>query len=414
MGKKKSKKSRKKVVQEEIPEDVSSDNTLEVDSVITSSTEEVEQEGQNWVDDLMEGIDLLSNKRTETRIKALKLIKKILRAHVSNEVLQNHVQSLMKSLLSIFNRGGKEEEILASEILSIMIITFGYEFSEDYDLKEKLKSTFEAKSRVGEVAHKDPEVRIASLNALSMCMFILDDVQEFVMKDGSLDKLQTLFWKDKEPQVLASAIQGWTLLASGLHNEVLVYRMLPKVKRQLVRFLEHSVLEVRTAAGEALALLYEAYYEEDVEEKDVELKDILERVEILSKESTKRKSKKEKSIQHATFRDILATLEDGTAPSIKSTMKKTTITFDNWKQVIQFNHFRQRLGSGIVEHFKENELVRDVFDVAHIQFDNPDVRKMTGLEKRFVLSKNAPIRKYETTQRHKKTRQFGQFVTSEY
>lgn len=82
--------------------------------------------------------------------------------------------------------------------------------------------------------------------------------------------------------------------------------------RNLPRFLElltHVDVEVRSAAGENIAMLYEASqkcgltlpYDED----------IIEKFRVMSKDSSKKNSKKDRKVQRMVFRDVHATLAVG-------------------------------------------------------------------------------------------------------
>lgn len=79
--------------------------------------------------------------------------------------------------------------------------------------------------------------------------------------------------------------------------------------RCLPRFLElltHVDVEVRSAAGENIALLYEASQKCGMTLPCDE--DIIEKFRVMSKDSSKKNSKKDRKVQRLVFRDIHATL----------------------------------------------------------------------------------------------------------
>lgn len=81
-----------------------------------------------------------------------------------------------------------------------------------------------------------------------------------------------------------------------------LYRMLP----QFLSLLDHGDVEVRSAAGENIALLYESAQRSGVTlPYDAE---IIERFRVMSKDSSKKNSKKDRKVQRTVFRDIHATL----------------------------------------------------------------------------------------------------------
>jgi len=67
--------------------------------------------------------------------------------------------------------------------------------------------------------------------------------------------------------------------------------------------------------------------------------------------------------QRSLFRDVVATIEDGTDPSEKITIGKKKYEFVGWGRVKQLALVREILGSGFALHFAQNELLLDIFEV---------------------------------------------------
>lgn len=76
--------------------------------------------------------------------------------------------------------------------------------------------------------------------------------------------------------------------------------------------LESGHLEVRLAAGEALALIYESGREENEEFEDDFALDLIESLKQLATDSHKYRAKKDRKQQRATFRDILQFIQVST------------------------------------------------------------------------------------------------------
>lgn len=83
---------------------------------------------------------------------------------------------------------------------------------------------------------------------------------------------------------------------------VYVTRMLPL----FMSLLDHKDVEVRSAAGENIALLYESAQRSSITLPFDE--EIVERFRVMSKDSSKKTSKKDRKTQRTVFRDIHATL----------------------------------------------------------------------------------------------------------
>lgn len=107
----------------------------------------------------------------------------------------------------------------------------------------------------------------------------------------------------------SSAVHAWcllfTLISPGsIGTMISTSKTLPSLEK-LSELLESPHLEVRMAAGEALALIYESGREENVAfEEDFAL-DIADTLKELATDSHKYRAKKDRKQQRATFRDIL-------------------------------------------------------------------------------------------------------------
>jgi len=67
--------------------------------------------------------------------------------------------------------------------------------------------------------------------------------------------------------------------------------------------------------------------------------------------------------QRSLFRDVVATIEDGTDPSEKITIGKKKYEFIGWGKVKQLALVREILGTGFALHFAQNDLLLDIFEV---------------------------------------------------
>jgi hypothetical protein len=91
-------------------------------------------------------------------------------------------------------------------------------------------------------------------------------------------------------------------MAALLTHTVLGSSYLP----QFLVLLDHSDVEVRSAAGENIALLFESAQKCGVTLPcDAE---IVEKLRAMSKDSSKKNSKKDRKVQRSVFRDIHGTL----------------------------------------------------------------------------------------------------------
>jgi hypothetical protein len=104
-----------------------------------------------------------------------------------------------------------------------------------------------------------------------------------------------------------------------------------------MELLEANEVEVRTSAGENIALFL-AERDQYVEDNDIQeeesyferFHELIVLLTALSKDNSRVTSKKDRSIQKATFRDILDSVESGTRPEISLKFKSENVVLDNW------------------------------------------------------------------------------------
>ncbi|KAI5722576.1 hypothetical protein M8J76_010526 [Diaphorina citri] len=159
----------------------------------------------------------------------------------------------------------------------------------------------------------------------------------------------------------AEALSSWTLLCTvnGLGQSDL-----PTIS-QLSDLLDSTHLDIRMAAGEAIALLLEqsrssrdGLYDEDGVDNE-----LVDKLRALATDSHKYRAKKDRKTQRSSFRDILRFVENDEPPNIQIRFGQESLSLDSWVRKKQYDAFCTILASGINLHLSENELVRDVLDL---------------------------------------------------
>jgi len=74
-------------------------------------------------------------------------------------------------------------------------------------------------------------------------------------------------------------------------------------------------------------------------------------LEDLSRENVRFVSKKEQAAQRDIFKDILAGVQDGTAPSTTLVFQHQKVKFTSWSDIKKLELFRDILGTGLQHHF---------------------------------------------------------------
>ena len=161
---------------------------------------------------------------------------------------------------------------------------------------------------------------------------IMNSLQKIFMMKAGANAPEDFF------ALQTASISSWTLLSTLLPSS----RGLDSLEAHLDLFeslLEAGSLDLRIATGEALAVLYEAGYEADEEAVNDLVEVLIPRLQELSKDSHKYRSKKDRKEQKSSFRDILKTIEDGDEYYEKVAFsKRETLEITSWSMKKQYDH----------------------------------------------------------------------------
>lgn len=159
---------------------------------------------------------------------------------------------------------------------------------------------------------------------------------------------------------LSSALLAWGLLLTVASQSVAQEQMEGCIV-VICRILEKAELNLRIAAGETVALVFELAREMEYDLQTGPLNNLYAMLRDLANESGRHKGKREKKQQKSSFRDILKSVEDGTAPEETIRFGKEYVTMTSWTWMCRYNAFKEALGSGTNTHLAHNMLLRDIF-----------------------------------------------------
>ena len=120
-------------------------------------------------------------------------------------------------------------------------------------------------------------------------------------------------------------------------------------------------VDVRVAAGEVLALMYEIGREQDSDFEGDDLEKLCEDMHTLATDSTKHRAKRERRSQRASFRDIERAVRDGQKPKIKVQFGVENMALGTWEDKRTYDALCSFLGSGMNHHLRYNPEVRSLF-----------------------------------------------------
>ncbi len=157
-------------------------------------------------------------------------------------------------------------------------------------------------------------------------------------------------------------------------------------------------LEIRLAAGRLLALIFAM--DAIVGDKqmpighELDLAGLVEKISDMAEErKTSNKNKEELKEQRTVFRDIAATIEDGSPPepcNIKLG-SETVATLTSWAGLLRYEAVKEATqGRGFQAHLARNEVVQGILGAT---VTGTPQKKLTSMEKRKYMSPNSEASK---------------------
>eukprot|EP00742_Colponemidia_sp_Colp-10_P001518 GILJ01001629.1.p1 GENE.GILJ01001629.1~~GILJ01001629.1.p1 ORF type:complete len:401 (-),score=81.32 GILJ01001629.1:240-1442(-) len=338
---------------------------------------------------LEEKVELLTEKRATIREHALKDLIAAMRMSLQGPLINSKLETLITSLMNSIKKGQAYEAGMACQALSLVFITLGAESEAVYAMVEPQLAIL-AKD------HRVPATRAAIIKALSMVCLIGCPEDE---KAAEIISLFESFFEDTPSDVTVSALNGWGLLStlkpvSDLAFGV-AYSMLPTFKT----LLENEDADVRAAAGENVALLYDASWQEESADEAEDLAEILNHLQELAADNSRYMARRDRKEQRLTFREFQRTVESGEVPEIVIKIGSEQLELNSWSQIKQYEALTDILESGMPFHLAQNLLLRDMFDLGEVQ--SGPIEKMTTAQKKAFLSESAEVAKARDLHRTK-------------
>ena len=227
-------------------------------------------------------------------------------------------------------------------------------------------------------ASSSPSVRGKCADAIGLNLFIHGDARTTDTKDmeAVLDSLSSIFCGScfkgngqlqtnltpATTAMHASCLMSWSLLLT-VQSTSMVISLAERLGKKMSELLESPDVDLRIAAGETIALLYEICREADAEFELDNHYDLIDKLKQLATDHQKFRAKKDRRVQRSSFRDILKTVEDGRSPSEVIKFSRERLCLDSWCKKRQYDSFCPILGSGMNLHLTQNDLLRDIFSM---------------------------------------------------
>ncbi|KAM8930944.1 interferon-related developmental regulator 2 isoform 2-T2 [Pelodytes ibericus] len=330
-----------------------------------SEVQDVQAQQEQREEKLKENIDNLMDKSLKTRQVSLGSLRLALSSHILGDVLTERCVTLTDALERCLKKGKEEEQSLAATVLSLLCIQLG-SGSKGEEVFRSLKTlliSILTDSSAGVSA------RQSCATSLGLCCYIAaTDVEDLISSLCCLEGIISSYYSDTGvPHIalhglLCSAIQSWALLLTicpASHILKVLENHLPR----LPEMLSSENVNLRIAAGESLALLYELgrdldedFYYEDTDGLCVTLK-------ALATDSNKYRAKTDRRKQRSIFRDVLHYIENGECQEETIKFGLEVMYVDSWVRRRTYNSFKETLGSGVRQHLQYNEVLRDIFSL---------------------------------------------------
>ncbi|XP_036288131.1 interferon-related developmental regulator 2 [Pipistrellus kuhlii] len=326
----------------------------------------VDEQGQQeeLEEKLKEYVDCLTDKSAKTRQGALESLRLALAARLLPDFLLQRSLTLADALEKCLRKGKGEEQALAAALGGLLCVQLG-PGPQSEELFQGLQPLLVS---VLTDPTASPSARLHCASALGLgCYVAAADVQDLL---SCLTCLEGVFSRpcsaggSTAPAnlhgVFCATLQAWALLLTicpGSHLSHILDRQLPR----LHQLLSSETVNLRIAAGETIALLFELArdLEEDLTYADMDA--LCGALRTLATDSNKHRAKADRRRQRATFRAVLRFVEGGDCEEETVRFGLEALYVDSWARRRVYAAFKDVLGSGLHHHLQNNELLRDVF-----------------------------------------------------
>ncbi|KAK9472082.1 interferon-related developmental regulator-domain-containing protein [Dipodascopsis tothii] len=409
--------SRSRTASRSASRDVDDDDTMSVfsdnDWSVAAEPDDKPAAG-DWRAALKTNLAALSTDRkrtnTEAREAALAALADVFAHRYSLSTVRANMASLRQAVSrSLASPRSTKEASLVCRLLAVLAIT---------DPAEDSFSSPTVVTQLKSIVRSD-RAKVPAIYALATAIFFVEDPAE---TDETIDFLLEIVESNgtaadaaDDAATVAAAIAAVGFLGTGLDSvEDLGQRSLPALVDQL----DAADVDVRVAAGQAIACLYQRYADEvpepddddepassvmdarfdgtpgspaarppaarrsDAEELYYDTEALVDQLRALATSSSKSLAKASRRTLHAVFRDVLDTvrasvrrthpdvLAGDDAPAAATYSIYVTLNFgkfdklnvNSWATDVRLQHLRRILGHGIGAHFSRNEAVRSALD----------------------------------------------------
>lgn len=350
---------------------------------------------ERYEEKFMQALENATEKSAQTRAQALQSICEILMHRFMPDFVEDRKVTLIDCIEKSIRRGKGAEQVWGAKLAPLLVLQLGGEEVVSKALNQFLLTTMQDKS-------VNFDARAKCCAALGLLNFLgTDDIGDLLPMMQFFEAIFSgsyLRGDDKTPisvnaeagTLHAEALTAWglllTLIPSGDFVNLMTsgQQMLPSIKK-LMGLLQSPHLDVRMAAGEAIALVFESGRSHDDDFLEDHIVDLTDAVKQLATDSHKYRAKRDRKAQRATFRDVLRYLEEDISPEINIRFGTESLLLDTWAVHHQYTALCSVMGPGMTSHLQENDFIRDIFQLGS---------KVTGLTQLPKTNKSSKLERH--------------------
>ncbi|XP_048841471.1 interferon-related developmental regulator 1 [Brienomyrus brachyistius] len=352
-------------------------------------------------------IDSTVDKSAKTRQAALGALRTALATKILYEFILERRMTITDSIERCLKKGKGEEQKAAASLACLLCIQLGSGL-ESEEMFKTLKPVFKSILSDGTASL---QARQACATSLGICSLIAEnDILDVYATMGCFENLFTKSYTRQDGSRAAVSPQtsvlhthvllAWALLLTICYGTE-VKRLFNKHMPELPGLLECEDVNMRIAAGETIALLFELARGQDAESEHEGLDPLCAKLNALATDCSKHHAKTDRRKQRSVFRDVLKAVEEGDFPTETIRFGTECMYIDSWVRKRMYDAFREFVGSGMNYHLQANEFIRDVFELGPpVMVDSATLKamKISRFERHLY---NAAVFKARTKARNK-------------
>mmetsp|Transcript_12343 Transcript_12343/g.12423 ORF Transcript_12343/g.12423 Transcript_12343/m.12423 type:complete len:442 (-) Transcript_12343:331-1656(-) len=355
---------------------ISSRTDMSINSGISGDDYGVSESINESYEIFLLGVDNLMEKRTSTRIEALKSILRVFQSSSIDvcESVSNNRETLMQNLSKLIRRPSSElEGLLAIDVYCMTCLALGPEEDGVLQIFSPILRTLMKSSGYDRV--RESAVGALAFTSL-ICATCLHDTDVWDAVEDVLCCESEGRSVDKSLQ--AAAISAWCLVCTVMPDDEVLTRSKNRVFEATVDLLCDSTdTDVRVSCGVCLAQLWEAAdrlhpnLEADVSgnllcESFEIVHRALDTLKAMSRDSNKRVSKRDRKEQRAAFRPLEAWVLNGERPDNAVQLEGATVVCDSFRRLTLLDALRGVLKDGFTSAARVYPTVRQMLEIAYL------------------------------------------------